>query len=333
MSSAQRAARLVQQLLDFSRKSIRRPQQLDLAAFIEESVEFLGHTIPENIQIHVEVSPAAHLIEADPTQIHQLLTNLAVNARDAMPSGGELTLKISRPEVEGEKYCAICTEAIAGTWECIEVIDTGSGIPPDIVPHIFEPFFTTKEVGEGTGLGLSQVYGIVTQHEGHITVNTQVGQGTSFVVYLPPVISGKDGAAIDASAAMSLGQGETILLVEDDPSVLDITRGMLNHLGYQVVTAMNGQEALTVYADRQDEIALVLSDVVMPDMEGMALFDALKTERPDVKVVMMSGYPLGQKGAELLAQGVMEWFQKPVPLQELARIIHRAVSNRRGRWG
>jgi PAS domain S-box-containing protein len=330
--SGQRAAHLVRQLLDFSRKSIHQPQQLDPVPLIKEAVKFLEHTIPENIQIHLEIAPARYLIEADPAQMQQLLTNLVVNARDAMPHGGEIRIEVSRVEIEREKRCAICNQVVEGEWVCIQVTDTGQGITPEVLPHIFEPFFTTKEVGDGTGLGLSQVYGLITQHGGHITVRSQPGQGTTFVVYLPPI--GPDQKwprSDDQPISMVSGAGETILLVEDEPTVLEATSRMLNHLNYQVVTAMGGQEALALYEERKDEIDLVLTDMVMPDMKGVALFNKLKALNPEVSVVLMSGYPLGEKGVELLAQGVVDWFQKPVSLQKLARIIRRALSIRRSR--
>jgi signal transduction histidine kinase len=187
VASGQRAAYLVRQILDFSHKSIRRPKQLDLGPFIKEIVKFLEQTLPETIQLSLEIEPGDYLIEADPIQIQQMLTNLVLNAKDAMPVGGELRVILSRVEMQGEVSCVACNQAVEGDWICLTVTDTGSGIPPEVLPHIFEPFFTTKEVGQGSGLGLSQVLGIIQQHAGHIVLNSQASQGTTVTTYLSPL--------------------------------------------------------------------------------------------------------------------------------------------------
>lgn len=326
LTAGQRAVRLVQQILDFSHKSIRRPQPLDLISFTQEIVKFLSRTIPENIQISLNVEPGAYLVEADPAQLQQLLTNLAVNARDAMPTGGTLRVVLNWGEVKGKVECVGCCQAVSGNWIQMTLTDTGSGIPPAILPHIFEPFFTTKRTGQGSGLGLAQAIGIVEQHAGHLTVESQVDRGTTFAIYLPPLAAQKSNIAPAATRPIVSGHNETILLVEDEPMVLEATRSMLIYLGYHVLTAQNGGEALALYSDHRDEIALVLSDMVMPDMEGVVLFDILKEQTPAIKMVMMSGYPLGQRGAKLLKQGVVDWFQKPALLADLSHIIGQALA-------
>lgn len=187
VASGQRATYLVRQILDFSHKSIRRPRQLDLGPFIKEIVKSLEETLPETIRLSLEIKPDDYLMEADPTQIQQMLTNLVLNARDAMPVEGDLRVTLSRVEAQGEAMCVACHQAVEGDWTCLTVTDTGSGIPPEVLPHIFEPFFTTKEVGRGSGLGLSQVLGIIQQHDGHIALNSQAGQGTTVTAYLPPL--------------------------------------------------------------------------------------------------------------------------------------------------
>ncbi len=181
-----RAAHLVRQLLDFSHKSIRQPQPLDLGCFIPETVEFLHHALAENIQVCLAVDPGLYPVEADPTQLQQMLANLVFNARDAMPGGGTLRIGLTRLEAQAEASCMACHQPITGDWVCLTVLDTGSGIPAEVLSHIFEPFFTTKPVGQGTGLGLPQVLGIVHQHAGHITVSSRAGQGTAFAIYWPP---------------------------------------------------------------------------------------------------------------------------------------------------
>lgn len=325
----QRAAHLVHQMLDFSRQSIRRPQPLDLTPLLKEIVRFLERTIPENIRLELEILPGEYQIEADPTQMQQMLTNLAINARDAMATGGLLRVVLSRAVFDGEATCLECHRPITGKWVQITVADTGSGIPPDVLPHIFEPFFTTKAAGNGTGLGLAQVLGIVQQHAGHISIDSREGGGTTFTVCLPPLpgpvqISQAKAAAIPEQQ----GRGELILLVEDEALVLEASRRMLQRLGYQVLTAKNGREASEIYRDHRDRIDLVLSDMVMPDMEGLALFTRLKQQNPDIKMVLMSGYPLQEKEACLLEEGIVDWFQKPVSFAILAETIGRVLSRR-----
>jgi two-component system cell cycle sensor histidine kinase/response regulator CckA len=184
--AGQRAAYLVRQILDFSRKSIRQPQQLDLASFVQNTVEYFRRTMPENIHISVEIEPGEYLLNADPVQLQQVLTNLAVNARDAMPKGGRLTIQLSRRNLRpGDSLPCEYLETPSGKWVVLSVSDTGIGIPAEVLPHIFEPFFTTKGVGEGSGLGLAQVYGIVRQHEGCLDVSSHEDQGATFTIYLP----------------------------------------------------------------------------------------------------------------------------------------------------
>jgi PAS domain S-box-containing protein len=323
-TSSQRAAMLVRQLLDFSRKTIRHTQQLELSTFIPEVVQFLKRIIPENIQIILNLPPGPHLIKADPTQIQQVITNLTVNARDAMPSGGSLTISLFQIEMTGAEKCAGCGQPIIGKQICLTVADTGSGIAPGVLLHIFEPFYTTKEVGQGTGLGLSQVYGIVEQHGGHLTVKSQVAQGTVFAIYLP-VSAGHNPTLPEKKSAIQLGRGQTILLVEDEKTVLEVSKAMLKHLGYIVIIAQNGREAITLYEKHQAEIDLVLSDMIMPDITGEALFHVLQGRNPALKMIIMSGYPLGEKAAELLQQGLVDWFQKPVSFQQMSQVLSQAI--------
>lgn len=329
--ASRRAADLVRQLLDFSRKTIRQPKQLDLTHFVRETIIFLEHTIPENIHLDLDVVPEQYWIEADPAQLQQAIVNLAINARDAMPTGGKLRISLSQVPATGNERCAGCGEAIEGMWGCITVTDTGSGIPSEDLPHIFEPFFTSKEAGKGTGLGLAQVYGIVKQHAGHITLDSCIGRGTQFSIYLPLLDESapeKDGAE---TLQLYYGQGETILLVEDDPAVRDVSRTMLENLQYHVLTAGNGTEALEIYHEQKHQIALVLSDMVMPDLDGAELFHLFKAQDPEIKMAMMSGYPLGETGKNLLAQGAVAWMQKPISLESLSQTIGKVLEKHRAK--
>jgi PAS domain S-box-containing protein len=322
ITPAQKAALLVRQILDFSRKSIRQVQQLELGGFIQQTLGFLRHSITDNIRMQVKVEPGKYRLNADPTQLQQALTNLVVNARDAMPEGGRLTIELTHRHFgPGQPRPDNCTDLTPGEWVALAVTDTGTGIPADVLPHIFEPFFTTKGVGQGTGLGLSQVYGIVRQHGGCIEVSSREGQGTTFTLYLPGLVDLEINPAAAAPSAMQFGSGQTILLVEDEATVLDISRAMLKELNYRVMTATNGLEALSIYATHKAEIDLVLTDMMMPELDGPSLFRQLKAQNPAVKVVMMTGYPLGEDAARLAAEGVVGWLHKPMSIRQLAQMV------------
>lgn len=330
-ASGQQAAHLVRQILDFSQKTIRRPQDVDLASFMEKIPQFLTSILPENIQIDLDVDPGDYLIEGDTSQLQQLITNLAVNARYAMPGGGVLRIGLSRGVCDGRYRCEMCGQPITGEWVQLQVADTGSGIPANILPRIFEPFFTTREVGEGSGLGLSQVAGILAQHGGHTSVESEMKKGSTFTVYLPPSGSAEKHVSPEL-APVEEGHGETILLVEDDTAVMQATVATLEFLGYQVITAATGTEAIDLFAEHKTQIALVLSDMSLPDIDGAALFQHLKTEDPDLKMVVISGQRLGAREETLLAQGMVTWMQKPVSFDQLAQAIDKALASRRGRW-
>lgn len=332
ISSGERAANLVQQMLDFSRQSIRRPRPLDLIPFLKEIIKFLRSTIPETIHLHLDIKPGDYLIQGDPTQIQQLLTNLVINARDAMPKGGDLPVTLARVQIPQGTSCALCHETFFGEWITITVSDTGSGISPELLARIFEPFFTTKEVGKGSGLGLAQVFGIATQHGGHLTVQSEPGRGTSFVIHLPPVMPGSLDVDVSTADQIIMGQGQTILLVEDEPSVRAAMQTMLQHLSYRVLTATNGQEAFEIYMAHletgAEPVSMVLSDMVMPEMNGADLFYALRAKNPALKFVLMSGYDPEGKREELLEQGLVDWFQKPVSLEALSEIIGKTMEEK-----
>ena len=321
----QRAAHLIRQILDFSRKSVIQPQFLDLVPFLKETTNFLQRTIPENIRIILDVESMEHPVNADPAQIQQVVTNLAVNARDVMPDGGELRLRLSRFTLKSGERPPVA-EMPPGAWVVLSVSDTGMGIPPEHLPRIFDPFFTTKEVGRGTGLGLAQVYGIVAQHEGFIDVKSRMGKGTTFIIYLPTLSAWEEMPEEKAPEELPVGRGETVLVVEDERVVLKMLRSLLAESGYRVLTAGNGQEALETYDRHGDEIALVLTDLVMPGMSGMELFHRLKERDPGVRVAVITGYPLEDGGDELLSRGVVAWVQKPVDFGKLTQVMREAFA-------
>jgi len=325
MEEGQRAEHLVRQILDFSRKSITQQMSFDLRSFLKESIKFLRCTIPESCQIILEMAPGDYLVNADRYQIQQVLINLAVNAQDAMPVGGELRFRLSRFTLDSGERPPF-SDMQLGEWIVLSVSDTGVGISSEVLPHIYEPFFTTKWVEENTGLGLAQVYGIVKQHDGFIDVESQIGEGTTFIIYLPSLDVKKETIEEKATEELLRGRGETILVVEDEPDVLTVIEKMLEQLGYRVLTSANGQEGVKVYDQHKEEIAMVLADMFMPGMSGMGLFHVLKEQDPNVKVVMMSGYSLEKADEELLSHGIVNWVQKPMGFTKLGQIVNKALT-------
>ncbi len=335
---AAHASRLIQQILDFSRRAVLERRPLDLGVLVKEHVGLLRRTLPESIDVELTFGPLEkesdeYTVLADPTRMQQMVTNLALNARDAMPEGGELRIELERLEVRpGES--PVLPEMEAGDWVVVTVVDTGTGISTDVMPRIFEPFFTTK-APLGSGLGLAQVHGIVGQHKGRITLDTEVGKGTTFTIYLP-AYSPESPAVIAPKepSALPLGQGELILVVEDDAAVRQALVDGLGDLNYQVVAVANGREALVVLDEAPPadgsparEIALVLSDVVMPGMGGLALLHAVRERGLSIPVLMMTGHPLERELEGLREQGMIDWLSKPVALDELAHLIAQVLAD------
>ncbi|MEA3397524.1 MAG: ATP-binding protein, partial [Chloroflexota bacterium] len=324
---AYRATDLVQQILDFSRRAVLERRPMDLAPFLEEMVKLLERTVPESIKIEFTCGTDEYTVHADPTRVQQAIMNLALNARDAMlpQGGGELRIVLSRTAETKEIRCMTCGQVDEGRWVRIAVTDTGSGISPDVLPHIFEPFFTTKEVGQGTGLGLAQVYGIVKQHEGHIDVSTEVRAGTTFTLYLPVLLASPPEVAVLETPTYVQGHGETILVVEDNAALREALADSLELLNYRVLKAANGCEALDTLEGHADEIALVLTDVVMPEMGGQALFQTVKQRGLTLPVVMLTGHPMEDELENLKAQGLAGWMFKPPDMAQLAELLAQVL--------
>jgi CheY-like chemotaxis protein len=237
--------------------------------------------------------------------------NLAVNARDAMPSGGVIRFSLDIFELCAGEMPPI-PELLPGRWVRIEVTDTGKGIPPEVIPHIFEPFFTTKPVGQGTGLGLAQVYGIIKGHGGFIEVYSQPGDGTIFSIYLPALDAPEiEAPGRDTLADQSIGSGQAILLVEDDQAARDALQILLQQQNYLALTASNGLEALQVLGQTTQPVDLVISDIVMPEMDGVELYRVLHSQQPELKVLFITGHPLDETSQSLLQGGQVHWMQKP----------------------
>ncbi|MCU1308961.1 MAG: sensor protein [Candidatus Angelobacter sp.] len=324
-NAGQRATALTRQLLAFSRKQVLEPQVLDPNQTVRNMVKMLRVLIGEDIELATNLSEQIGRVLVDAGQLEQVIMNLAVNARDAMPKGGRIIIETTHCDLD-ETYAEKHTEVTAGPYVLLSVTDTGSGISGGTLAHIFEPFFTTKEAGKGTGLGLATVYGIVKQSKGHIAVYSELGVGTVFKVYLPSLDKTIPVASAQQSGAIPRGEG-TILLVEDEPALRVLAAESLKRLGYKVLQAGNGLEALAL-ADRQasSKIDVVLTDVVMPRMGGPALIAQLREKRNDFAVIFMSGYSdtavleFANLGTESLL------LQKPFTTEALARKISEAQS-------
>ncbi|NLE45598.1 MAG: PAS domain S-box protein [Chloroflexi bacterium] len=326
LAESKRGAHLVQQILDFSRRSPIERAPVDLRPFLTEAIDVLERTIPENIRFRLDVDAYGDekfVASVDPTRIQQLLLNLVVNARDAMPHGGELRIRLSKLHVRPGMEPAVA-DMSPGSWICLSVIDRGIGIPSDVLPHIFEPFFTTKPPGKGAGLGLAQVYGIVSQHDGLIDVDTALGQGTAFHIYFPEFREIQATTETQQRQAPPRGNGEVVLVAEDQDRLRELARDILDSLGYRVLTASNGQQALEVYRSA-DHVDLLVTDVVMPEMGGGELLRVLRESVPDLKAIAMTGYGIEQEIGHLRDAHVSEVLRKPFDVQVLAVAVRRAL--------
>lgn len=287
-TSAERGAEMVKQVLSFARGVEGQRGELQLKHVVRDLEKMLRHTLPKGIDIRTSLPPNLWTVSGDATQLYQVLMNLCVNARDAMPAGGRLTLTAENVSVT-EQDARVQAEARPGPHVLFTVADTGTGIPADILDNVFDPFFTTKEQGKGTGLGLSTVLGIVNSHGGFIRVDSEVGKGTRFAVFLPAAASAHTQPVAEAGRTSPDGNGELILVVDDEASIREIAKAILQAHGYGVVTASVGTEAVALYAEHRGEIQAVLTDMMMPVMNGPAIIRALRGLNPDVRIIAMSG--------------------------------------------
>lgn len=309
-------ASLTSQLLGYARKGNYQVQAIDLASHIKETAETFGRARKE-ITTHFDPPERPYIVEADPGQMEQVFLNLYVNAADAMPQGGELSLRIdfvNHDDIKGKHY----TPA-PGNYVVVEVADTGIGMSPDIQQRVFEPFFTTKTMGKGTGLGLASVYGIVKTHNGYIEIESQPDQGTTIQIFLPaseknPEVKKKP------KEQFTRGKGH-ILYVDDETMLLEVGSELLEMVGYQIQSASSGQKAIDIFQRDKEKIDLVLFDMIMPGMNGGELFDKLKEIRPDVKTILSSGYSIDGQAQEIMERGCNGFIQKPFDLKSLSRKI------------
>jgi PAS domain S-box-containing protein len=324
-TSARRGTNLVKQVLSFARGVDGARVALQVKHVIRELIAILESTFPKNIDIVASVPFDLWPILGDATQVHQVLLNLCVNARDAMPEGGRLTVRGENRELDAQ-YAQMERGAAVGRYIVIEVTDTGCGIPREIVDRIFEPFFTTKEQGKGTGLGLSTVMGIVHSHGGFVNVTSEPGRGARFQVYLPAQAEGERGdsaSPIPVPDQFPRGQGELVLVVDDEASILQITRQTLEAFGYRVIVAVDGAQAIALYATRAEEISVVLTDMMMPVMDGSTLIAALRRLNPAVRIVGASG--LAGNASKVAAAGVKEFLPKPYSADTMLATIRRVL--------
>ena len=324
--SAQRGASIISQLLTFSRGVEGTRASVQPKYLLKEMMNLMQETFPRNIELLSDVPGDLWTVVVDSTQFHQVLLNLCVNARDAMPDGGKLTLS-ARNVLLGEKDIQGHEEATPGPHLLVMVGDTGHGIPPSIISRIFDPFFTTKELGKGTGLGLSTVIGIVKSHKGFINVYSEPGKGTVFRIYFPA----SDAATLAEPAATPLpkaqGKGETILIVDDEPHILGALRELLEKSGYRVLTAQNGEEAIRIFIEHGTAVQVVVTDVMMPVMGGLALINTLRVIKPGVKFIATTGLEREEKTAEFAALGVSAVLAKPFSPIAFLQVLARALKN------
>ncbi|MCP4725705.1 MAG: PAS domain S-box protein [bacterium] len=325
LESAERASDLTGQLLGFARKGKFHPQPVRLNDIIKQTLKVSEKIFEKNIEIVMDFNKNIEIVEADVNQLNQVFTNLFINAKDAMPGGGKLLIKTDN--VDLDEYCTLqFPDLKPGSYVSISVSDNGTGMPKEIRDHIFEPFFTTKGEGKGTGLGLATVYGIVKNHGGHINVYSESGEGTNFTLYFP--ISEKRISRIKKTAKIIKGTG-TIMIVDDEENVRNLADYMLSKLGYDVITAADGIDAIDIYRRKQKSIDLVILDMIMPNMAGKETFLALRQINPKVKVLISSGYSQNGVASEILTEGAFGFIQKPFRIEEVSKMIADTLKQKR----
>jgi PAS domain S-box-containing protein len=342
LTQSKRAADLVQQMLDFGRRTAMTRQSTALCEFLRQFVEMLQNTLPDTIQVVYDCSTLYSgiddVVDIDAGRIQQALLNLALNSRDAMPNGGRLWIKVSRlvlPEHThtGDAPAGNSTNVASGTlspgdWLRLDFGDDGDGIEPDHLPHLFEPFFTTKEIGLGSGLGLSQVWGLVKQHNGEIDVVSDVGKGTVFSIYLPASSAAPIAPAPSDPTVIPHGHGELVLVVEDSDFLRTAILSTLSQLGYQTLAASNGQEAFDLIIKEGEKVELILSDLSMPVMGGKELIRAVRSQGWKQPVITLTGQPLSEAEiVHLQSYGHISRLQKPVVMERLALALRQALND------
>ncbi len=326
LKAADRGATLTKQLLAFSRKQILQPRVLNLNDVVRDLETMLRRLIGENIDLKVSLRPELGCLKADPSQIEQVIVNLALNARDAMPEGGKLTIETANIDLD-ETYTIHHKSVNPGPYVLLAASDTGHGMQPETLPHIFEPFYTNKQHGKGTGMGLATVYGIVKQSGGDIWVYSEPGKGSIFKIYLPRVEAAPEVEEEKAVPAGELRGHETILLVEDEELVRTMLSEALRRYGYQVLEATQGSEAITLLTEYHGSVGLVLTDVVMPEMSGQVLAERLVEVNPELKVLFTSGYSDDAIVRHGILRPGVHFIQKPFTIVALLQKIREVLDS------
>lgn len=326
-TAATHGGELIKQILAFSRGASGKPVEVELAELIRNTQKLLAQTFPKSITLQTELSSDLWPFKAVPTQLSQVLMNLCINARDAMPEGGVLRISAANETIEAEDS-RLPPGTLPGAFVCLTVADTGTGISPENVEKLFLPFFTTKAPDKGTGLGLSSVRTILQNHGGFIEVSTELGTGTSFKTYIPAAL-GPPVPMAPRPAGAFRGNGEVILVVDDEPEVLRALRLILETNGFLVVTAESGKEALSYFRERRNDLCLVLTDIMMPGMDGFGLIHALRKEDPELRIVVLTGFREQGRLSELAASRHIETLAKPFNTQKVLGAVERALLDKR----
>jgi PAS domain S-box-containing protein len=323
---AQRGAGIIRQVLTFARGVEGARVLLQLKHLVREVERIVTETFPRSIRVQVRMERQPWLVQGDPTQLQQVLMNLCVNARDAMPEGGVLTLRLENVRLD-EVGARVHVKARPGPYTVMSVQDTGVGIPPELLDKIFDPFFTTKPVGQGTGLGLATVLGIVESHGGFVTVESEVGRGSTFAVYLPALPQAQAGdTGLRERPTPGRGKGQRVLVVDDEPAVRQITAAILRNHGYEPLLAADGQEALAVWEKHRSEIRAVVTDLMMPRMDGPTFLRALRRVAPDLPAISITGLGEESRVSEARAAGAVVNLDKPFTAAELLSALERVLA-------
>jgi signal transduction histidine kinase/ActR/RegA family two-component response regulator len=324
VSAAKRGAELTKRMLTFSRKVESKRRPLCLNHEVEQVRKLLERTIPKMIEIELRLAEGLRVVNADPVQMQQMLMNLAINAKDAMPEGGRLLIETKNVSLD-EEYCQAHVGATPGEYVLLTISDTGHGMDRKTLTRIFEPFFTTKEPGKGTGLGLAVVYGVVKSHDGHIMCYSEPGEGTIFRIYLPVIERGVEVAESREAEAPVRGGSEVILLVDDEQSVLRLGERIFKSSGYTVLTAVDGESALEIYRQHREWIRLVILDLIMPGMGGKRCLEELVKVNPEVRVVIASGFSADGDERRLVAAGAKGYVNKPYDVNRVLRVVRTVL--------
>jgi hypothetical protein len=319
-TSAKRGADIVRQVLAFGRGVKGERILVQLKHIMDEVIKIAAETFPKSIDSRTNIPRDLWTVLADPTQMHQVLLNMLVNARDAMPQGGSLTISAENITLD-ENYSRMHLGAKPGPYVSIVITDTGTGIPADIREKIFEPFFTTKDIGKGTGLGLSTALAIVKSHGGFIGLESEMGKGTTFRIYFPATGSTSGVPEASQEADLPMGNGELILIIDDEAAVREITKETLQAHGYDTITASDGAEGVAVFAENKKKIKAVITDIMMPVMDGTAVIHAIKRIRPDVKIISASGLTSEGQGSTQSDTNVKAFLAKPYTAEKLLKVL------------